>query len=244
MRLIFLYSFTFLLLVKSVAQSPFGYRPEIAFPIGITALSLFGAERQIASKKKPKSVVFIESLKPEQVNKFDRSAIFQNNKGARIASDVMLFGSALIPLPLLADQRIRKDFGQVALMNVEVFLLNAALTNLVKTSVSRPRPYTYNPDLPIYKKRSKDSYMSFYSGHTSTASSQAFFAATIFTMYNPKNKYLPLVWAGAASFPIGMAFCRYKAGKHFWTDVIVGYLAGAVIGAGVPILHSNLVWKK
>jgi hypothetical protein len=81
-------------------QSPFVLKGEISFPIGIAALSMFGAERQLNAKRKMKSVVFIESLKPEQVNKFDRSATHQNNKIARYVSDGMLVTSVLLPLPL------------------------------------------------------------------------------------------------------------------------------------------------
>lgn len=228
----------------SIAQSPFVLKGEISFPIGIAALSMFGAERQLNAKRQMKSVVFIESLKAEQVNKFDRSATRQYSKSARYVSDGMLVTSVLLPLPLLADPKIRKDYGKVALMDVEVFLLNAALTNLVKTAVSRPRPLVYNPEIPIYQKRAKDNFNSFFSGHTSMASSQAFFMATVFTMYNPKNKFLPLVWTAAVSFPLTMGVMRFKAGKHFWTDILTGYAVGAIVGAGVPLLHSAKLWDK
>lgn len=226
------------------AQSPFVLRGEISFPIGIAALSMFGAERQLNAKRKMRSVMFIDSLKPAQVNRFDRGAITQNNKICRYVSDGMLVTSALLPLPLLADPKIRKDFGKVMLMDVEVFLLNSALTNLVKTAVGRPRPLVYNPEIPIYQKRAKDNFNSFFSGHTSMASSQSFFMATVFTMYNPKNKFLPLVWTAAVSFPLTMGVMRFKAGKHFWTDVLTGYAVGAIVGAGVPLLHSATIWNK
>ena len=46
-----------------------------------------------------------------------------------------------------------------------------------------------------------------------------------------------MVWSMCAAFPILTGVLRYKAGKHFWTDVITGYLAGAVVGLATPYVH-------
>jgi membrane-associated phospholipid phosphatase len=34
------------------------------------------------------------------------------------------------------------------------------------------------------------------------------------------------------------AILRVRAGKHFWTDVLVGYGVGASIGLAVPLMHK------
>jgi membrane-associated phospholipid phosphatase len=67
----------------------------------------------------------------------------------------------------------------------------------------------------------------------------SFSLAMMYADYNPKSKLKPLVWSLCAAFPIATGALRYKAGKHFWTDVITGYVMGALIGVGVPYLHSQ-----
>ncbi|MEZ4880043.1 MAG: phosphatase PAP2 family protein [Chitinophagales bacterium] len=46
------------------------------------------------------------------------------------------------------------------------------------------------------------------------------------------------MWTGAAIIPAITGLCRYGAGKHFFTDVIVGYAIGSAIGIGIPQLHK------
>jgi membrane-associated phospholipid phosphatase len=44
--------------------------------------------------------------------------------------------------------------------------------------------------------------------------------------------------------PLTTGLMRYKAGKHFWTDVLIGYAVGALVGVGVPALHSTSLWNR
>jgi len=86
-------------------------------------------------------------------------------------------------------------------------------------------------------------FLTYNSGHASTTAAFSFFTAQVLTDLHPnwKNKYI--IWATAASIPAAISFLRMRAGKHFATDVITGYLAGATIGYLVPMLHrkeSNL----
>ena len=43
----------------------------------------------------------------------------------------------------------------------------------------------------------------------------------------------------AAVVPAITAYLRVKGGKHFYTDVITGYLVGAAVGLIVPELHKT-----
>ena len=65
----------------------------------------------------------------------------------------------------------------------------------------------------------------------------SFSFAEMYADYNPHSKLKPMVWSMCAAFPILTGVLRYKAGKHFWTDVITGYLAGAVVGLATPYVH-------
>ena len=55
-------------------------------------------------------------------------------------------------------------------------------------------------------------------------------------LYTTSNarRYL---WATAAIVPAIQGYLRVRAGKHFVTDVVVGYLIGAAVGLLVPSLH-------
>jgi membrane-associated phospholipid phosphatase len=174
------------------------------------------------------------------VPSFDRFVTKQYSGTARSISDWMLYVSPVIPLLLMADPAIRPHARQSLFLVGEALLVNTALNRLVKEIVLRPRPFTYNATVPIDPKLTKDARFSFYSGHTSAAASLAFSTATIWSDYHPGSKWKPLVWTGAAAFPAVVGWMRVKGGKHFLSDVVVGYGVGAVVGWLVPHLHKNL----
>src|SRR5690606_23419102 len=132
----------------------------------------------------------------------------------------------------------RNEAGKITLIYTETLLINAALTNLTKELVKRKRPYNYNPNAPLSKKQERDATSSFFSGHTSFTASSSFFLAKVYADTNPNSKYKPLVWTGAATLPLTSAILRVAAGKHFPTDVLVGYVIGAATGILIPHIHK------
>ena len=46
-----------------------------------------------------------------------------------------------------------------------------------------------------------------------------------------------MVWGGAIILPALTGYAKVDAGEHFYTDVIVGYSIGAIIGYFVPVMH-------
>ncbi|HWB64428.1 MAG TPA: phosphatase PAP2 family protein [Chitinophagales bacterium] len=181
----------------------------------------------------------LNTLNRTDVIKFDRGATYQNSKACAYISDAALFASTGLPLLQLISKNSRKDFGTVAAISAETFTLNLAITNLFKETVRRKRPLLYNPDIPVEKKYKKDNFKSFFSGHTSTVACMSYSFAEMYAAYNPKSKLKPMVWSLSAVFPLVTGILRYKAGKHYWTDVITGYIAGAICGLAVPYLHRN-----
>lgn len=225
-------------------KSPFVLKGEVIAPVFIASFSMMGGAYQFSQKNKIPTAAELIKYSPAQVNVFDRYATRQYSKPAKYASDAFMFGSGALSLIHLANPNARKDFGKIAVMQLEVFMLNTAMTNLIKEAVHRPRPLVFNPDVPMNTKRSTlDNFKSFYSGHTSTVASQTFFFAYTFAQYNPHSKFKPLVWTTCALAPAITGLLRVKAGKHYWSDVLVGYVTGALIGVGVPWLHSKTLWK-
>ena len=76
---------------------------------------------------------------------------------------------------------------------------------------------------------------------TTSEAMVCFFAASLIDYYYIANdaKWLKIInWGTAATIPIITGYLRTEAGKHFYTDVAGGYIIGAAIGLGVPMLHK------
>lgn len=167
----------------------------------------------------------IQLLHPSQINTFDRIATRQWSPKADRVSDYLALSTTLLPLLFLSKEHTQKDFFKIANVSFQSFLLSQALCNTAKLS-KRNRPYLYNQNIPMSQKLEKENNLSFFSGHTTWASSMCFSTAFAYQAYYPNTKYTPYIWTAAATLPALQGYLRVKAGKHYPTDVIVGYLVG------------------
>jgi len=231
----FLFSFSFSL-SQNIEEEPFELNTgkEAAIigagtVIGLTALIVVLNNDNLTEDG-------INSFKPEDVNKFDRIAIgpYQDD----VLGDALLYGSYLLPLTFLTYDETREDFGTLALMYGEVFLLNKGINALIKGLTTRNRPYVYDSGCPVEEKYKVNARHSFYSGHTSVSASNSFFTAKVFSEYLTDNTAEVLIWSAAALIPAVTGFSRVNTHNHFPTDVIVGYIVGAAIGYLIPELHK------
>ena len=104
----------------------------------------------------------------------------------------------------------------------------------------KARPLVYNPDIPFTDRSESGTLNSFFSGHVSTAAASTFFAAKVYSDYHPEfgnKKYL--LFGAALIPPMVVGIYRYKAMKHFPTDVFTGLVVGAGMGVLVPHLHKR-----
>ncbi len=168
------------------------------------------------------------------VNAFDRGAIGNHSDAADWVSTATV--GLTIAVPPVADWlAVRR--GRVWLDDMVVFAealsVNGALVTLAKYTVQRPIPRAYSDPAVAATVRS---YRSFYSGHASFA-----FAALSTAAVTVNLRY-GLTWEPwALTVLIGgsVAVERVVAGYHFPSDVLVGAAAGALVGAGVPLLHAR-----
>jgi membrane-associated phospholipid phosphatase len=122
-------------------------------------------------------------------------------------------------------------------MYAETVLLEKGLTELVKGSAHRSRPYAYDSDVPLDVRRERNAALSFWSGHTASAFACAMFAGYVYQERNPRSEYRVPIWIGGMSAAALTAVLRVRAGQHFPTDVIAGAAAGTFTGWLVPRLH-------
>ena len=181
----------------------------------------------------------ISKLTKDGINSFDRSAANHFSVSAARTSDVLMISSLALPFVLLLDKNIRGNSLQTGVLYFETIAFASVGINISKGLVSRARPYVYNPSVPESEKQKTDATNSFFSGHTTISAASTFFAAKIFCDYHPDSKWKPAVWIGAAAIPLATGFYRYRAGKHFPTDVLLGYCWGALSGILIPQLHRQ-----
>jgi undecaprenyl-diphosphatase len=108
--------------------------------------------------------------------------------------------------------------------------INTAITQGLKYTVNRERPYTQYPSV-ITPYDNSQTNQSFPSGHTSTA----FALATTLSLQNKQWHIIIPAYAWATS----VGYSRLYLGEHYPTDV----LAGAFIGAGSAWLSHWLTQK-
>ena len=184
--------------------------------------------------------VFLSELRLRSIPVFDRFAVDYSSDSARKASNRTRDASTYLPLVLLLGKGPRRDVLKLALLYGQTVALRRGLTNIVKYSVRRPRPYLY--DATLDPKTVVGSYdrEAFLSGHTSGSAATAFFFGRVFADYYPDSKLKPYIWTLAAGLPAFTGYFRIRAGQHYLSDVVAGYLLGAAIGYSVPLLHRSL----
>lgn len=207
--------------------------PVLAGGIGLNIASY-----EFVKGLEPRNEQDIQNLSIPRLLKIDEEATSNFSQTADQHSDILLVGSAILPFTLMADKNIRHDAKKISVLLSETMLLTHGLTLATKRIALRNRPYVFNPSYPLEDKLSINSRLSFFSGHTSMSAGFSFFTAKVWSDYHPYSKWKPFVWAAAATVPAVTGYLRYKAGAHYFTDVVAGYAVGALVGYLVPQLHK------
>jgi membrane-associated phospholipid phosphatase len=230
----------------SFTQSKFPYQIDLkkegiilGAGVGLEVLGL-----SFKKHVKPLSVVDIQALDKNNIRfGFDRKATNNWSPRADKVSDILLYSAIATPvlLSIIPTTRRWKNAATLTVMGLETILVTHSVTQLVKNTSRRIRPFVYNPAAPLGGKFDKDARKSFFSGHTSGSAAMCFFTAQAYADTYPHSRSKYIVWGGAAALPIAIGYYRYKAGKHFPTDIAVGYLTGLLCGVLIPKLHLGMV---
>lgn len=243
---------------KTSVESPYRLDLKKDLIVSGASLALIGTGYWLRSYRTPlDSLDLIDPLNQQGIDKipsFDVSAIHQFKDDFVSASDALLYTSLAMPFIAFIDKRVSGHAPQVIAMYLETLAVSEAIHTMTTSIANRRRPYTFNtdsvevfnpeigqnelqPEVSEDYKLKVGNVNSFFSGHTSTAAAATFFGARVFTDFRPHSKLVPYVWGAAALVPAFTGYARYRAGRHFPSDVITGYLVGASVGFLVPTLH-------
>ncbi len=190
----------------------------------------------------------ILALNINDINRFDRPVARFDPDGyekSQKLSDLSLNLSTALPFFLLIDKKVRQDWGEYLVLYLETQMINTSVYQVGAFSVRRPRPLTYNNTLAVDERTGQQRSNSFFSGHVSTAATATFFMAKVYTDYHQITGWKRIAFYGAASVPpVVVGYNRMHAGKHFRTDVLLGFAIGAANGILIPHLHDRMRGKK
>lgn len=188
------------------------------------------------------------ALDINDINRFDRPvARFDPNEydTSQKLSDLSMNLSTALPFFLLIDRKVRQDWGAYLVLYLESQMINTSIYQAGAFSFRRPRPLTYNDGVDMEVRTGEQRSNSFFSGHVSTAATATFFMAKVFTDYHDITGWKRFALYGAASVPpLFVGYHRMHAGKHFRTDVLLGFVIGAANGILIPHLHDRMRGKK
>lgn len=238
---------------QSQAGSPLAAQPMIDIPLtlGLGAV-LLGIELVAPQLPGPSCGPVCNA---DTINALDRTVVGWHSPAARTASNVLIGFNIALPFALdLLDVAANRPphavtgYLQDALILGEVFVVNAALNTAFKYAVRRPRPFMYEPEpgpgsepgvATLEDRQDSDAGLSFYSQHSSTAFSLATAYSYLFSLRHPGSRWIVPVWLLSEGLAATTATLRVLAGKHFWTDVLVGAVAGSAIGLLIPFVHRR-----
>ncbi len=177
----------------------------------------------------------------------DRSLLlFLNGLHCDFLDPVMYYGtrtSLWLPLYLLVLYAVIRQYGwrsvYVLLCAALLVTFSDQLANLFKEWTARPRPCNnldIGPSIHIVNGYKSGGY-SFYSAHASTNLALAVFC--ILTL--GKNRFIAPVMLSYALF---MSYTRIYLGVHYPSDILAGWIAGALIGYGCAKISLLLTRQK
>ncbi len=219
----------------------YNYYWEVPATVAGFTLNYFGLD-YLKDKPRLDSLTII-GLDRNDIWKFDRPATnqnYENYESSQLISDIGMNVTLFLAAILAFDDKIREDWLDVLLVYLETQAVGANLYLWLGPGINnRIRPFVYNETYPWDMKLGGGTTDSFFSGHTSWTAGASFFMAKVYSDYHPEfgnKKYW--LYAAAIIPPAFVGYYRYRAGKHFRTDILTGFAIGAATGILVPHLHK------
>lgn len=227
--------------LKQPREKVYKINPWWELPAAGGAILLSSAGFRKLEKVSSMTTEEVLALNPDDVNGFDRPVIFHDPAkyaNAQSKSDLFLNISIFTPAILALDKKVRKDWLDLISLYLASHAVDNALYFAAAFSVRRPRPFLYNKEVPIEERVGDNKSNSFFSGHTGFATTSTFFLVKVYTDYHNIKGWKRIGLYGLATVPPALVgFYRMESGRHFRSDVLLGFVAGAASGILVPELH-------
>ncbi len=251
MRIIFVFLFVSVIFnnlaysqADTIQESHQIYRVNYYIDVPITLAGLLASKygTDYLRARDPKNLDRIATLHPYNVWWFDRGAARQNPDKADDyinVSNKLMHGAMFAPALMFLDAEVRKIWFDYSVLYFEAQSINAAAYLAGAIPVSRLRPFMYNPDEPMDRKLGRNTTNSFFSGHASVVATSSFFMVKVYYDLHPEAHNRAL-WYSLAVIPSAITgYCRYKAAKHFPSDILMGIAVGTATGLLVPEWHKR-----
>ncbi len=157
-------------------------------------------------------------------------------------SDALLVVSLAAPAMYLTGSTIDDADGDRLMIYAQSIAINGALAQGAKRLVQRPRPYTYSKDPAVRRyveSTGDDAWVAFYSGHSAMSFGAAVTGAYLLGASSDNKLARGISWGVGLMAASAAANLRVRAGKHFYSDVVVGAAVGMAVGYIVPALHAD-----
>ena len=225
-----------------------GERPEYKIdfgtdiPLTLSAGGMFGLGMFLYSRMDtPATLKDKDDFLP-----WDKPLIGRYSENADKASDI---GSILAVAPLVVGgiawydgSSSGAEFATFSLMFVQAIGISNGLNLTLRSLEIWPRPYMYAESGEGREKAESaksEAYGSFFSGHTTAAFTVATFTDQWFRTAYPNSPYKGIMRASAYSLATLESVLRIAAGKHYFTDVLVGALVGTGVSIGILEMHKK-----
>lgn len=237
-----------ILFLMGFAQATEAERPtykldfENDFPVTLAAGGMFGIGMFLYSRMDtPETLKDKDDLLP-----WDKPLAGRYSESADLASDI---GSVFAIAPLVVGGIAWHDgsstggeFATFTLMFFQAIGIGNGLNLALRSLEIWPRPYMYSESGEGRKKAENaksEAYGSFFSGHTTAAFTVATFTDQWFRTAYPNSPYKGIMRASAYSLATIESVLRIAAGKHYFTDVLVGALVGTGVSIGILEMHKK-----
>ena len=215
---------------------------ENDFPVTLAAGGMFGIGMFLYSRMDtPDNPKDKDDLLP-----WDKSLAGRYSEKADLASDI---GSVFAIAPLVVGgiawhdgSSSGREFATFSIMFVQAIGIGNGMNLAMRSLEIWPRPYMYAESGEGQKKAENaktEAYGSFFSGHATAAFTVATFTDQWFRTAYPNSPYKGIMRASAYSLATLESVLRVAAGKHYFTDVLVGALVGTGVSIGIIEMHRD-----
>jgi membrane-associated phospholipid phosphatase len=228
-------------------SSSLEYRPSLDVPLTLAGAAGTFAPRYLTDKNRTWQCRWCDRDEEgrDTLNGVDAAVRghwrWSDNNRAHDWSNRTLLLSAVAPVGAFAVARggFGDGFGGEMLLVVESSALTLALTQGTKYLFRRERPWSHfgAPPPAGHHRGSRESVLSFASGHTSLAFALAVSTGSLASLRGDEGK--EWVWASGLACAAATGYLRIAADKHYFTDVLAGAAIGAAVGWAVPRLFDR-----